>query len=154
MFADPKNPLTADLIKEFKAVSRLNQPTLDNLERTKSSKECYTTESASKLVLSRIRANTLNEGTFQANSRDKEIVQTKSSKDCYATDSASELALSRIRTNTLNEGTLQDTLRDEEVDQTKSSKECYATGSSSKSVLSRIGSNTLNRSTSEADSKG
>ena len=147
MFADPKNPLTADLIKEFKAVSRPNQPTLDNSERKKSSKECYATESASKLVLSRIRANTLNEGTFQANSRDKEIVQTKSSKDCYATDSASELALSRIRTNTLNEGTTQDTLRDEEVDQTKSSKECYASESSIKFVLSRIRANTLSRGT-------
>ena len=115
MFADPKNPLTADLIKEFKAVSRPNQPTLDNSEWKKSSKECYATESASKLVLSRIRANTLNEGTSQTDSRDEEIGQTKSSEECYTTESASKLVLSRMRANTLNMGTSQVDSRDEEV---------------------------------------
>ena len=153
MFADPKNPLTADLIKEFKAVSKLNQPTLDNSEQTKSCKECSATESASKLVLSRIRANTLNEGHSQFNSKDEEVGQARSSEKCYATDSASKLVLSRIRVNTLNRNTPQTDSRDEEVGQIKPSEECYATESASKLVLSRIRANTLNDDTSQADSR-
>ena len=153
MFADPKNPLTADLIKEFKAVSKLNQPTLDSSERTKSSKECFATESASKLVLSRIRANTLNECNSQSDSKDEEVGQTRSSEKCYISESASKLVLSRIRANTLNRNTPQADSRDEEVGQTKSSDECCATESASKLVLSRIRANTLNGGTSHADSR-
>ena len=110
MFADPKNPLTADLIKEFKSVSRPNQQS-----QTKSSKECYATESASKIVLSRIRTNTLNKGTSQVDLSNKEVDQTKSSNECYATESSSNLVLSRIRANTLSRGTSQADSRDEIV---------------------------------------